>query len=46
MSKSDPEDISSYSGEDFTEITFIPDYKKFHMKELNKDNLGKIILLI
>jgi DNA topoisomerase II len=39
MSKSDPDEITPYKEDDFTKISFIPDFKKFHMKELDQDIL-------
>ena len=32
--------IDSYSGEDFTKVTFTPDYKKFGMKNLDDDTFS------
>jgi hypothetical protein len=44
MSKSDPDEITPYKEDDFTKISFIPDFKKFHMKELDQDILGNLDL--
>ena len=37
MSKHKEAEIEKYEGEDFTRITFEPDFKKFKMTELDKD---------
>nr|AAS90120.1 DNA topoisomerase type 2 [Tetrahymena thermophila] len=37
MSEQSEPQISSYTESDYTKITFYPDLKKFHMKELEKD---------
>lgn len=36
MSEQSEPQLSPYTESDFTKITFYPDLKKFHMKELDK----------
>ena len=43
MSKCDDDEISPYKEEDYTKITFIPDFKKFHMSGLDQDIIGNKI---
>lgn len=35
--KKEKEDLTDYDGENFTKITFKPDFKRFKMEELEND---------
>ena len=49
MSRKDDPEIIHYVGEDYTSVTFQPDYKRFNMKKLDDDTLSllrKRVLMI
>jgi DNA topoisomerase II len=39
MSQKNKPKITKYSGKSYTQITFLPDYPRFHMKGLEKDSI-------
>nr|NVI79322.1 topoisomerase 2 [Cucujiformia] len=39
MTKASDPQVTSYSGEDFTKVTFYPDLEKFKLKELDNDHI-------
>jgi hypothetical protein len=41
MSRNDPPVVENWREDDFTCITFEPDLKKFHMRSLDLDTIGK-----
>ena len=41
MSRHEEPEITPYNDDDFTCITFEPDLKKFHMRTLDEDTMGK-----